>query len=52
MSSLFSSCLIERSEAVLRMLTNLKFWALTTALVWVVVVTVIIATNPEFARGT
>ncbi|EHR59692.1 hypothetical protein SaccyDRAFT_0769 [Saccharomonospora cyanea NA-134] len=52
MSSPFSPCSTERSEAVLRMLTNLKFWALTTALVWVVVVTVIIATNPEFARGT
>ncbi len=34
-----------------RMLTNLKFWGLTTAFAWVVIVTAIIATNPEFARG-
>ncbi len=35
-----------------RMLTNLKFWALTAALIWVVVVTAVIATNPELANGT
>jgi hypothetical protein len=34
-----------------RMLTNLKFWAFTVAVIWVVVVTAIIATNPDLARG-
>ncbi|ACU95724.1 hypothetical protein SAMN02982918_3754 [Saccharomonospora viridis] len=34
---------------MLRMLTNLKFWALIGALTWLVVVVVIIALNPEYA---
>lgn len=34
-----------------RMLTNLKFWALTCTLAWIVVVTAIIAKNPDLALG-
>ncbi|PWV71891.1 hypothetical protein SAMN05421630_11461 [Prauserella marina] len=34
-----------------RMLTNLKFWALTAAVVWIVAVVAVIATNPEYALG-
>ncbi len=34
-----------------RLLTNLKFWALTAALAWIVAVTVAIAVAPEFALG-
>ncbi len=33
-----------------RMLTSLKFWALTVALIWIAVVTAIITMNPEFAH--
>ncbi len=35
-----------------RLLTNLKFWGLMFAVVWVVVVTAIIARDPGFAHGT
>jgi hypothetical protein len=35
-----------------RLLTNLKFWALAVAIVWIVAVVTIIATNPAFAHGT
>ncbi len=34
-----------------RMLTNIKFWGLTAALVWIVVVTAVITKNPDFALG-
>ncbi|NIJ13954.1 hypothetical protein FHU38_004298 [Saccharomonospora amisosensis] len=34
-----------------RMLTNLKFWALTATLAWIVVVTAVITMNPEYALG-
>ena len=30
-----------------RILTNLKFWALTAMLVWIVTVTVIVTLNPH-----
>jgi hypothetical protein len=33
------------------MLTNLKFWALAAALVWIVAVTAVIAMNPGYALG-
>jgi hypothetical protein len=33
-----------------RMLFSLKFWALTIAVVWILVVTAIITINPEFAH--
>jgi hypothetical protein len=33
-----------------RLLFSLKFWALTVAVVWILVVTAIIAMNPEFAH--
>ncbi|SFQ18640.1 hypothetical protein SAMN05421810_10589 [Amycolatopsis arida] len=32
-----------------RMLTSLKFWALTFALAWILTVTYIIAKYPDFA---
>jgi hypothetical protein len=34
-----------------RMLTNLKFWALALAMVWIVVVAVLIADHPELAHA-
>lgn len=34
-----------------RMLTNLKFWALTATLTWIVAVTAVITMNPEYALG-
>ncbi|GAB3481985.1 hypothetical protein GCM10027521_20130 [Amycolatopsis cihanbeyliensis] len=34
-----------------RILTNLKFWGLTAALTWIVLVIAVIAKNPEFAYG-
>lgn len=34
-----------------RMLTSLKFWALTLVLTWMVIVAAVIAMDPEFARG-
>ncbi len=34
-----------------RILTNLKFWGLTAALTWIVLVIAVIAENPEFAYG-
>ncbi|WP_267880009.1 hypothetical protein [Saccharomonospora iraqiensis] len=40
---------MNRSTAMPRMLTDLKFWALAAALAWVVAVTVTIALAPEFA---
>lgn len=33
------------------MLTNLKFWALTLTLAWIVGVVAMIAANPGFAHG-
>lgn len=34
---------------MIRMLTNLKFWALAVALTWLVVVVAVIAKNPDYA---
>lgn len=33
-----------------RMLFSLKFWGLTIAVVWILIVTAIITVNPEFAH--
>lgn len=35
-----------------RLLTNLKFWALTLSLLWITVVAVMIADHPELAHGS
>lgn len=32
-----------------RLLTNLKFWALTLSVVWIAVVAIVIADHPELA---
>jgi hypothetical protein len=32
-----------------RLLTNLKFWALTLTVVWIAVVAIVIADHPELA---
>lgn len=32
-----------------RMLTSLKFWALTSALLWLTIIVVVIAFYPEFS---
>ncbi len=34
-----------------RMLTNLKFWALTGCLLWIAIVAVVIAYHPELATA-
>lgn len=34
-----------------RILTDLKFWALALAFVWIVTIIAIIANNPAFAHG-
>lgn len=34
-----------------RLLTNLKFWALTLMLLWIAVVAIAIAEHPELARA-
>ncbi len=34
-----------------RLFTNIKFWALALALVWIVVIVAIIAQDPGFAQG-
>jgi hypothetical protein len=34
-----------------RLLTNLKFWALAVALIWIVLIIAIIVKDPGFARG-
>lgn len=34
-----------------RVLTSLKFWALTVAFAWIITVITIIAKYPEFAYG-
>ncbi|MBP2180820.1 hypothetical protein JOM49_002346 [Amycolatopsis magusensis] len=36
---------------MVRLLTNLKFWALALSLTWLLVVIAIIAKNPDFAHG-
>lgn len=33
-----------------RLLTNLKFWALTGAVLWITVVAIMIANHPDLAR--
>jgi len=34
-----------------RILSNLKFWALTLSLVWIFVITFVIVADPGFAHG-
>jgi hypothetical protein len=34
-----------------RILSNLKFWALTLSLVWIFVITLVIVADPGFAHG-
>ena len=34
-----------------RLLTNLKFWALTFAVLWIAVVAIAIADHPDLARA-
>jgi hypothetical protein len=34
-----------------RLLTNLKFWALTAALVWIFLIIAVIVKDPGFAHG-
>ncbi|MDQ0377244.1 hypothetical protein FB470_001238 [Amycolatopsis thermophila] len=34
-----------------RLLTNLKFWALALAVVWIAVVAVLVADHPELAQA-
>jgi hypothetical protein len=34
-----------------RLLTNLKFWALTAALVWILLIIAVIVKDPGFAHG-
>lgn len=35
-----------------RLLTNLKFWALTLCLAWIATVALFIADHPDLARAT
>jgi hypothetical protein len=34
-----------------RLLTNLKFWALTVALAWILLIVAVIVKDPGFAHG-
>jgi hypothetical protein len=34
-----------------RLLTNLKFWAVTLSLVWILAIVTVISLNPGFSHG-
>ena len=34
-----------------KMLSNLKFWALALSVLWIVVITFVLAADPGFAHG-